>query len=88
LRDWLFAKQSKRLLLEALLGDPQRGWTRTQLATVSGLHAKARMDLHLGPLLEAGVLERRDESYRVVSDQPIVPTLQRLLRELGASLGG
>jgi hypothetical protein len=84
LRDWLFAKQSKRLLLEALLRAPERGWTRSQLARVSGQHLKARMDLHLAPLLESGLLERRGDVYRLIPDQPIAATLRHLLEELNA----
>jgi hypothetical protein len=75
-------------LLEALLGDPDRQWTRTELAKACGQHAKARMDLHLGPLLLAGVLERQQGRYRVAAAQPIVATLQRLLVELGAPIEG
>lgn len=84
MRDWLFAKQSKRLLLEALLREPERGWTRSQLARASGQHLKARMDLHLVPMLEAGFLERRGDVYRLVADQPIAASLRRLLEELNA----
>ena len=45
------------------------------------------MDLHLAPLIAAGILERRDDRYRVVADRPIVSTLRRLLAELGAQVG-
>lgn len=45
------------------------------------------MDLHLTPLLEAGLLERHGDVYRLVAGHPISSSLQRLLRELGASLG-
>lgn len=86
MRDWLFAKQSKRLLLEALLGDPGRRWTRTELSIASGQHAKARMDLHLGPLLEARLIERQGNLYRLVPGQALSLTLHNLLTELGASL--
>jgi hypothetical protein len=86
LRDWLFAKNSKRLLLEALLADRDRRWTRSELAGVSGQHAKARMDLHLGPLLEAGLLQRDGNEYRVVAEKPIAAILAELLRELGAEI--
>lgn len=86
LRDWLFAKQSKRLLLEALLGEPERAWTRTELSAASGQHAKARMDLHLRPLLEAGLLERRGNLYRLIPGRALSSTLRKLLTELGSSL--
>jgi hypothetical protein len=45
------------------------------------------MDLHLKPLLEAGLLERHGDVYRLVPGHPISGTLQRLLGELGASFG-
>jgi hypothetical protein len=86
LRDWLFAKNSKRLLLEALLAHSGRRWTRSELAGVSGQHAKARMDLHLKPLLEAGVLRRDGNEYRVIVEEPIAGILADLLRELGADI--
>jgi hypothetical protein len=79
-------KESKRLLLEALLGEPGRGWTRSQLARASGQHSKARMDLHLSPLVDAGFLRRAGDLYRLVPDQPVTAALKQLLRELGASL--
>lgn len=79
-------KESKRLLLEALLGDPSRGWTRSQLARASGQHPKARMDRYLSPLVDAGFLRRSGDIYRLVPDQPVTGALEQLLRELGASL--
>jgi hypothetical protein len=84
LRDWLFAKSSKRLLLEALLREPNRSWTRTELAVSCKQHAKARMDKHLQPLLDAGVLQRRVDRYRLVADHPVVGSLRELLVGLGA----
>jgi hypothetical protein len=84
LRDWLFAKSSKRLLLEALLREPNRSWTRTELAVGCKQHAKARMDKHLQPLLDAGVLRRQVDRYRLVADHPVVSSLRELLVGLGA----
>jgi len=85
LRDWLFVKPSKRLLLEALLREPTRAWTRTELAARCEQHAKARIDRHLGPLLEAGVIERQGTTYTLRVDEPVVEVLRRLLEALGVS---
>ena len=84
LRNWLFAKPSKRLLLEALLREPDRSWTRTELALGCEQHAKARMDKHLQPLLDAGLLERKNERYRFVRGHPVAGSLRQLLIGLGA----
>ena len=73
-------------MLEALLSEPERSWTRTELALACGQHAKSRMDLHLRPLLHAGLLERRGPLYRLVAEQPVAATLRRLLGDLGAPL--
>src|SRR5262249_33376527 len=87
LRDWLFAKESKRLLLEALLGDPERAWTRTELARRAGLHQKARMDLHLDPLIRSELLRRTPSgAYQVATERDVVSVLRDLLIELGADL--
>lgn len=81
-RDWLFAKPSKRLLLEALLKGGDRSWTRTELAGAAGQHKKARMDLHLEPLVDAGLLRRDDKSYSFAADSPLADALRGLLDEL------
>lgn len=86
LRDWLFAKPSKRRLLEALLAHPDRSWTRADLTAVAGLHAKARMDLHLQPLVAAGLLRRHRGGYALVPGTPMARALRELLVELGAEL--
>jgi hypothetical protein len=44
------------------------------------------MDLHLRPLLEAGLLERRGNLYRLIPGQALSSTLRKLLTELGSSL--
>lgn len=86
LRDWLFAKQSKRRLLESLLGDPERSWSRADLTRAAGLHSKARMDLHLQPLLESGLIGRRGNRYVLVPGTGMAQALRELLVELGAEL--
>lgn len=83
LRDWLFVKPSKRLLLEALLREPTRSWTRTELATSCQQHAKSRIDLSLKPLLDAGVLQRSGNEYRLVGGDPLTRQLRELLLALG-----
>ena len=84
LRDWLFAKATKRLLLAALLSQGDRRWTRTELASACGQHPKARMDLHLGPLTTAGVIDREGDLYRVVADEALAKALRELLQALEA----
>lgn len=69
-------------MLEAVLREPERSWTRTQLASAAGQHKKARMDRHLSPLVEAGLLRRTGDAYLLVTDQPIAAALEALLREL------
>jgi hypothetical protein len=83
LRDWLFVKPSKRLLLEALLREPARRWTRTELALGCEQHAKARIDRYLTPLIDAGLLERAGKRYRLVATHPLAASLRDLLIALG-----
>ena len=40
------------------------------------------MDKYLEPLLQAGLVRREGDGYRVQSDHPVVPALRRLLRAL------
>lgn len=83
LRDWLFSGPGKlRLLEQLLLEDPARLWTRTQLAAAAGQHKKARVDLYLGPLLQAGVVRRSGGSYEVDHQQPLTAALTALVTEL------
>jgi hypothetical protein len=83
LRDWLFVKPSKRLLLERLLREPARTWTRTELALACEQHPKARLDRDLTPLLEAGLLQRSGMHYRLVAGHPLAARLRELLLALG-----
>lgn len=79
---WLFSRQSKRMLLEAVIRDPGRTWSRKELARACGQHEKARMDLHLDPLLAAGVLRRTGDGYHLVADEPLVGRIRDLLDAL------
>jgi hypothetical protein len=79
---WLFSRQSKRLLLEALLERPSRAWSRKELAKVCGQHEKARMDLHLEPLVASGIVHRTGDAYRLVEHHPLVECLRALLEQL------
>ncbi len=83
LRDWLFVKSSKRLLLERLLREPTRSWTRTELARACEQHPKARLDRNLTPLLDAGLLQRTGRRYRLVTGHPLAGRLRELLLALG-----
>jgi len=44
------------------------------------------MDLHLRPLLEAGLIERHGNLYRLIPSQGLCLTLHTLLTELGSPL--
>jgi hypothetical protein len=81
LPDWLLGGRGKRRLLEALLlsEQPAAGWTRTQLARASGQHAKARMDLYVGPLLRVGLLVEDAGRYRLAPDSALAQPLRDLL---------
>ena len=71
------------MLLRAILAEPARSWTRTELARVAGQHPKARMDLHVAPLLRAGVLEKDGGgAYRLREESPFVEPLKALLETL------
>jgi hypothetical protein len=85
LRDWLFVRPSKRLLLEALLREPTRRWSRTELALAIGQHAKSRLDLHLDPLVKAGLVERTASGYGLAPEDDLASALRALLVELGAT---
>jgi hypothetical protein len=82
LRDWLVSGPGKRRLLNLLfLEQPDREWTSRELAVETEQHPKARMTHYLGPLVQAGVLERGGAGYRVV-DHPLLEPLRDLLRQL------
>jgi len=83
LRDWLFSGPKKHLLLrELILRRPDEGLTRTQLATRSQQHPKARVDLHLGPLVQAGLVVESRGRYRVNGSHKAVEPLRDLLLAL------
>jgi hypothetical protein len=85
LRDWLFSAPGKRRALEVLfLEHPGRVWGRAELAHACDQHRKARMDLYLEPLIQAGVVTRRGRGYQVDAEHPLSKALVAVLEELGA----
>lgn len=82
LPDWIFSAPGKRRVLELLITQPGRPWTRTELARAAGQHEKARMDLYLRPLIQAEVLTRVGAQYRLAPAHPLVEPLRQLLRAL------
>jgi hypothetical protein len=40
------------------------------------------MDLHLNPLVAAGLITRKGDVYRLVADHPVAPPLRHLFEEL------
>lgn len=85
LRDWIFSGPGKHRLLEVLLLDePDRRWTRTQLAVAAGQHRKAKIELYLRPLIQAELLVVRSGRYQVDRDHPLAEPLAAVLRELRA----
>jgi hypothetical protein len=72
------------MLLETLLlnDPPDAGWTRTQLARAAGQHAKARMDLYVGPLVRVGLLVEDAGRYRLAPESGLAQPLRELLELL------
>jgi hypothetical protein len=85
LRTWLFSAPAKQRLLDGLLVEhPNREWSRTELARLSGQHTKARMDKYVEPLLSLGLLRKDGRSYSVNERHPMVPPLTEILVHLRA----
>jgi hypothetical protein len=82
LRDWIFGAAGKRRLLEALLADPRRAWTQTELARAAALETKGSVDEHLSALIQLGVVTERSARYRLTTKHPLVAPLRGLLQAI------
>jgi hypothetical protein len=84
-RDWLFGSRPRRLALEALLRDPDRSWSKADLARAADVSPKGGIDEHLAGFVRIGLVEPRDRGYRLADPPPpFMPSLRRLLGELTA----
>lgn len=81
-KDRLFVRRTRRLVLDALVSEEGRVWTRTELAIAAGQHPKARIDLHLDALQEMGLVTRTAGGFRVDFSHPVAPPLRDLLDAL------
>jgi hypothetical protein len=84
LPDWIFSAPGKRRALNALFLGGRPSWTRLELARSIHQHEKARVDLYLRPLLQAGVVRRVGDAYTVQEEHPIVEPLRSLLIALNS----
>jgi hypothetical protein len=83
LRDWVFGSTGKRLLLAALLAEPERRWSKQALADAAGVHRKGGVDGHVLALRQLGLLKRRrGGSWAFVVDHELVDPLARLLEAI------
>lgn len=83
LPDWIFSAPGKRRVLDALVvNESGHLWTRTELAVASQQHKKARMELYLKPLSQAGVVLQEGDHYWINADHPVVEPLRALLLAL------
>jgi hypothetical protein len=83
LRDWVFGSTGKRMLLRALLDQPDRQWSKQALAIAAGVHPKGGVDGHVHALRQLGLLRpRRGGRWAFVPDSALVEPLRRLLDAL------
>lgn len=83
LRDWVFGSTGKRMLLRALLDEPDRQWSKQALAEAAGVHPKGGVDGHVLALRQLGLLRaHRGRRWMVVMDSELLEPLVRLLDAL------
>lgn len=79
LRDWLFGSTAKRLLLRALLAEPDRQWTQQALADKIGVHRKGGVTGHVRALEQIGLLTKEEMRWQLVPGSPLLQPLEQLL---------
>jgi hypothetical protein len=82
-RDWLFGSRPRRVALETLLADPQRNWSKADLARAVGVSPHGGIDEQIAGLSRLGLLAEDGRGWRLADpDGPLVKSLKRLLRQL------
>jgi len=82
LRDWLLGSQAKRLVLHALLAEPERLWTKTALASSAGVDRHGGVDDHVAALHQLGLLSLDGARWRLRRAHPLVEPIDLLLQVL------
>ena len=82
LRDWLFGSEAKRLLLNALMADRARLWTKRALADAAHVGRHGGVDEHVAALRQLGLIDADDGRWRLVESHPLVNPIERLLAAL------
>jgi hypothetical protein len=82
LRDWVFGSTGKRLVIAALLAEPERRWSKQALADAAGVHRKGGVNGHVVALSQLGLLRRRGNQWAFVADHELADPLALLLETL------
>lgn len=84
-RDWLLGSRPRRLALAALLGEPDRSWSKSEVARAAGVSVHGGIDEHVAGLVRVGLLARDGARWRlVVPGGALVAPLTALLAALEA----
>lgn len=79
-RDWLFGSRPRRLALEALVAEPNRAWTKADLARAAGVSVHGGIDEHVAGFARVGLLVRDGASWRLAQPRgPVAGALEGLL---------
>ena len=80
LPDWFVGGAGKRRLLHAVVrGGSARTWTEKELAGAADLHEKNSVRRHIAVLLQAKLLLRRRDGYRLNGRSPLLRPLDDFL---------
>jgi hypothetical protein len=82
LRDWLLGSEAKRLLLRALLAEPSRAWTKSDLARAARVGVYGGVDKHVAALVQLGLLHHVHGVWRLSAEHELVKPLRALLEIL------
>lgn len=82
-RDWLLGSRPRRLALQALLENPERAWSKADLAQACGVSPNGGIDDQIDGLVRVGLLAADGRQWRLSApDSPLAERLSALLLAL------